>query len=240
MTYTISRYLGQLLAAGALVALAACSPSKPQTAAIITEDISLPDDVPAGAYTIDKAHTSLVFRIDHMSFSNFTGRFTRVDANLQLDPANLRGSSVQVTVDPTSIASDNAPDGFLGLLTSAEWLNTAQFQDITFRSTNVEQTVNVEKAISVLRITGDLTLHGVTRPIVLEATLNGGYAGHPMDPHARIGFSAHGTFKRSDFGVSIGLPPPGTTMGLGDDIDVVIETELSGPAWKRGDANTGA
>ena len=51
-------------------------------------------------------------------------------------------------------------------------------------------------------MTGDFTLHGVTRPVTLDATFNGGYAGHPMDPHARIGFSARGTFKRSDFGIA--------------------------------------
>jgi polyisoprenoid-binding protein YceI len=80
-----------------------------------------------------------------------------------------------------------------------------------------------------LRITGDFTLHGVTKPVVLNATYNGGYAGHPFDPHARIGFSATGKLKRSDFGVAYGIPAPGTTMGVGDDVDIVIETEFSGP-----------
>jgi polyisoprenoid-binding protein YceI len=52
-----------------------------------------------------------------------------------------------------------------------------------------------------------------------------------MDPNARIGFSVHGSFKRSLFGLSYGIPAPGTTMGVGDDVDVTIETELTGPAW---------
>jgi polyisoprenoid-binding protein YceI len=65
--------------------------------------------------------------------------------------------------------------------------------------------------------------------VVLEATFNGGYAGHPMDPHARIGFSAHGTFKRSEFGIGYGVPAPGTTMGVSDAVEVTIETEFSGP-----------
>jgi polyisoprenoid-binding protein YceI len=67
---------------------------------------------------------------------------------------------------------------------------------------------------------------------VLEASFNGGYAGHPMDPHARIGFSAHGVFKRSDFGISAGIPALGTTMGVGDEVNVTIEAEFSGPAWR--------
>jgi len=63
----------------------------------------------------------------------------------------------------------------------------------------------------------------------LNATLNGGYAGHPMDPRARIGFSAKGVLKRSDFGVAYGIPEPGSNMGVGDNVDVIIEAEFNGP-----------
>ena len=83
--------------------------------------------------------------------------------------------------------------------------------------------------LDTLRVRGDLTLQGVTRPIVLEATFNGGYAGHPMDPNARIGFSAQGTLKRSEFGIAQGIPAPGTTMGVSDEVNVVIEAEFTGP-----------
>jgi polyisoprenoid-binding protein YceI len=65
--------------------------------------------------------------------------------------------------------------------------------------------------------------------VILDVTYNGGYAGHPMDPHARIGFSAKGTFKRSDFGIAFGVPAPGTTMGVGDDVQIAIEAEFTGP-----------
>jgi polyisoprenoid-binding protein YceI len=79
------------------------------------------------------------------------------------------------------------------------------------------------------RIHGRLTLHGVTKPVVLEAKYNGGYAGHPYDPQARVGFSAQGTLKRSDFGVSFGLPAPGSSFGVGDEITVILESEFTGP-----------
>ena len=65
--------------------------------------------------------------------------------------------------------------------------------------------------------------------MVLDVTYNGGYPGHPMDPHARVGFSAKGSFKRSDFGIAYGVPAPGTTMGVGDEVQVAIEAEFSGP-----------
>jgi polyisoprenoid-binding protein YceI len=180
--------------------------------------------IPAGAYTIDKAHTSLSFRVSHLGFSNYTGRFEKVDAKLQFDPANPAASSITVNIDPRSIESDNAPAGFLDTLRGAQWLDTAKFPTMTYRSTKVTRTGDKK-----LRIEGDLTLHGVTRPVALDATFNGGYAGHPMDPHARIGFSAHGTFKRSDFGIAFGIPAPGTTMGVSDEVQVIIETEFSGP-----------
>jgi hypothetical protein len=72
--------------------------------------------VPAGAYTVDKLHTSLIFRVSHLGFSTYTGRFTRLDADLQFDPANLAASRVNVTIDPRSIEADNAPSGFLQTL----------------------------------------------------------------------------------------------------------------------------
>jgi polyisoprenoid-binding protein YceI len=109
-------------------------------------------------------------------------------------------------------------------LRGADWLDTAKHPRMTFRSMRVNLTGK-----QTFRIDGELTLHGVTRPVALEATYNGGYAGHPMDPNARIGFSARGHLKRSDFGVNAGIPAPGTTMGVSDDVEVIIEAEFSGP-----------
>jgi polyisoprenoid-binding protein YceI len=180
--------------------------------------------VPAGQYKADKAHTSLVFRVSHLGFSSFTARFTSVDVGLQFDPNRLPSSRVNVTVDPASINSDNAPNGFLDMLRGKQWLDTASFPKMTFSSKSIEQL-----DANNLRIHGELTLHGVTKPVTLDARYNGGYAGHPMDPHARVGFSAHGKFKRSDFGVDIGIPAPGSAMGVGDEVEVVVESELSGP-----------
>lgn len=180
--------------------------------------------VPKGAYTVDKAHTSLIFRVSHVGFSMYTGRFTGLDVKLDFDPENIAASRVNVTIDPRSIEADNAPAGFLQTLAGKDWLDADRFPQMTFRSKSVEST-----GAKTFRIRGELTLHGVTRPLALDARYNGGYAGHPFDPHARIGFSAHGTLKRSEFGVSYGIPAPGTTMGVGDQVEIAIETELSGP-----------
>jgi polyisoprenoid-binding protein YceI len=185
--------------------------------------------VPAGLYTLDKAHASLIFRVNHLGFSNYTARFKRFDAQLKFDPENLAASKVIVTVDANSLETDfpnPALVDFNAKLKGDEWLDVTRFPEIVFESKQIVVTVP-----NTMRVDGDLTLHGARRPITLEATFNGGYAGHPMDPHARIGFSARGTLKRSEFGITYGIPAPGTTMGVGDDVDVIVEVEFTGPPW---------
>ena len=132
-----------------------------------------------------------------------------------------------MTVDVDSLETD-FPDplklDFNAELRGEGWLDSAKYPQMTFTSRRV-----VSTGKSALRIDGELTLRGVTKPMTLNATYNGGYAGHPMDPQARIGFSARGRIKRSAFGVSAGIPAPGTTMGVGDDVEVIIEAEFRGP-----------
>jgi len=193
------------------LAVIACSRQEaPETAASAmrapdeqTALASAPMDAPAGAYAIDPHHSSLLFRLDHIGFSKYTGRFKSFDIQLQFDPENLAASSVAVTIDPRSLDVENPPAGFVAELLGAQWLDVDRFPSLTYRSTAVE-VIGPRQ----VKITGDLTLHGVTKPVVLEATLNGGYAKHPYEPQARIGFSARGTFKRSDFGIAYGIPEP--------------------------------
>ena len=208
----------------ALFALAAAA-SGSALAADVPAPATAP--VPAGAYTVDKAHTSLIFRVSHLGFSTYTGRFTRLDANLQFDPGNFAASRVSVIIDPRSIEADNAPSGFMQTLAGKDWLDAERFPEMSFRSKSVEVT-----GANTFRLRGELTLHGVTKPIVLEARYNGGYASHPYEPNARVGFSAQGKFSRSDFGVSLGIPAAGTTMGVGDEVAVTLESEFSGPAQR--------
>lgn len=216
----------------ALLILGACTKQQPATdtpASTAPAVDTTPVDVPAGTYTIDKSHASLIFRVDHLGFSNYTARFKQFDATLTFDPANLAASAVTVTVDPRSLETD-FPDpatlDFNAQLQGEQWLNSAQFPQMTWQSKSVD-VVGPRQ----MKIHGDLTLRGITKPVTLEATFNGGYAGHPMDPNARIGFSARGTLKRSDFGMSYGIPEAGSKMGVSDAVDVIIETEFSGPAW---------
>lgn len=234
--------MNRLLVFSLLAVFAACSkqepgPTTPTPAATESAAPVTPAkvDLPAGEYKLDKLHSSLLLRVSHLGFSNYVARFKTFDAQLQFDPNDHATASLSVTVDPKSLDVENPPAGFLDSLLGKDWLDTAQFPELTYRSTSVEVT-----GPNAMRITGDLTLHGVTKPVVLEATFNGGYDGHPMDPNARIGFSAHGAFNRSDFGITYGIPAPGTTMGVSDRVAVSIETEFSGPAYKPKEASSSA
>ena len=216
----------------ALLALAACSPQPvdkkteaPAAAPAATAELKPPKaDVPAGDYTLDKPHATVVFRVSHMGFSHYTAAFANIDAKLHFDQNNAAASTLEATIDPKSLTVSAPPAGFLEELTGPHFLDAATYPAITFKSTKIETT-----GPDTGKVTGDLTLHGVTKPLVLDVTYNGGYAGHPMDPHARVGFSAKGSFKRSDYGVAFGVPAPGTTMGVGDEVQVTIEAEFSGP-----------
>jgi len=181
---------------------------------------------PAGQYQIDKSHASLLLRVNHLGFSTYTTRFSRFDAELTFDPSNIPASKVVTTIDASSFEMDAAPQVCMDIMKGPQMLDTAKFPQIVFKSQRIRMT-----GAKSMEISGTLTLLGVTRPLVLTAAFNGGYPGLPnLDPHARVGFSAHGSFKRSDFGMGYAVPAPGTTMGVGDLIDFSIEAEFTGPA----------
>ncbi len=224
----------RLFTVTAVLALAAaCSPAEEQTktaetkteaAASAAAIVPVKTEAPAGVYKLDKTHASLIFRVNHIGFSNYTANFSKFDAELQFDPANPEKSSVTATIDPRSLVLNDPPAGFLDELLNPKWLDAAGHPQMIFRSTKVELT-----GANTARITGDFTMKGVTLPVTLDAAFNGGYAGHAYEPQARIGFSAKGSLLRASFGVKEGVPPPGSTMGVSDNVDFVIEAEFSGP-----------
>jgi polyisoprenoid-binding protein YceI len=181
----------------------------------------------AGTYALDPYHASLIFKVNHLGFSNYTARFTGFDATLELDPADPGAAELTATVDPASVETDfSDPEDldFNSVIAGPEFLDAEAFPQMSYRSTAVTLT-----GPNTATIDGELTLHGVTAPVALEATFNGGWAGIPQDPNARIGFSVHGTLMRSAFGVDYGVPEPGSNMGVGDAVEVIIEAEFTGP-----------
>lgn len=181
---------------------------------------------PKGTYKNDPSHSSLTFKILHMGLSNYTARFTRFDATLELDPANLKSSSVTVAIDPTSVKTDYTGD-FKAFHKDSpyktfdeeigrgeKYLDADKFGTISFKSTKVVQTAKG------LKITGDLTFLGVTKPVTLDASVVGSVEKHPFMGVAVVGFSATTVFKRSDWGMT------GTQAYLGDDVTIIFEGEF--------------
>jgi polyisoprenoid-binding protein YceI len=185
---------------------------------------SPPVAAPAGQYALDKSHASLILRVNHLGFSTYTTRFSRFEAELMFDPNNIPASKVVTTIDASSLEMDGAPQLCLDIVKGAQMLDTAKFPQIVFKSERIRMT-----GARSMEIAGTMTLHGVTRPLVLSATFNGGYPG----------FSAHGEFKRSDFGIGFGIPAPGSSFGVGDLISFSIETEFTGPALEAAAAPAG-
>ncbi|MEZ6028822.1 MAG: YceI family protein [Hyphomonadaceae bacterium] len=205
--------------------------SKRRTCSLMSPPVAAPAPVapdvsklPAGAYKLDPSHASVTFRVNHLGFSFYTGSFRKFDAELQLDPANPETATVSATINLSSLSVPTPPDGFVADLLGENWLGANITPQATFQSTSVEQT-----GPATADIHGDFTLKGVTKPVTFKATFNGGYEGHPQDPNARIGFSANGVIKRSDFGITLGIPGPGSTMGVFDEVAFDIEVEFTGP-----------
>lgn len=185
------------------------------------------EKIPAGAYTLDPAHSTFMFSVSHLGFSNFTGWFDSFTADLRLDPANPSAAMLSASVDPASLTIHAPPAGFQEELRGAQYLDAKQFPQIIFKSTAITM-----DGPNTAQVTGDLTLHGITKPVTLSMTYNGGYEGHVYEPRARIGFSARGVFKRSDFGIGGGVPKEGSNMGVSDEVRIMIEAEFIGPDMK--------
>ena len=191
------------------------------SAAAVGADIK----APKGTYKNDPFHSSLTFKIDHMGLSHYTARFTRFDATLDFDPA-LASSSVTVNIDPTSVRTDYSGDFKAAQKDSPyksfdeqiargdKFLNADKFSTITFKSTKVVQ------AGETLKVTGDLTFLGVTKPVTLLGSVVGSLEKHPFMGKGVVGFSATGTVKRSDWGMI------GTQSFLGDDVTIIFEGEF--------------
>ncbi len=149
--------------------------------------------VAAGKYAVEPKHTRIQFSVSHMGFTEWYGDFAGASGTLRLDPKRLETAKLEINIPTASVTTTNTT--LDGELKSADWFDAARFPNIHFVATKIERTAADRAAI-----TGDLTVHGVTRPAVLDARFNG--AGiNPLTKAYTIGFNATTTIKRSDFGV---------------------------------------
>jgi polyisoprenoid-binding protein YceI len=218
------------------LALVACSGPKPTAPVEAPVETAAPAAAPAepeviyapaGNYTLDKGHASVIWRVKHLGLSKYTARFTDFDAQIVYDPANPAASSVSAAINPASVKTDYPGDYKAGhadskfatwdedLAKNPNWFNSVAHPKITFTSTGVSKLTG-----STGTITGDLTFLGVTKPVTLDVTYNGTLAKPWMQGLNSVGFSAKTVLKRSDFGMTGGIPQ------LGDEVEVIIEAEF--------------
>jgi polyisoprenoid-binding protein YceI len=163
------------------------------------------------SYKIDPAHTAVVFIVNHVGFSNVIGRFDTVGGDVTFDKDAVEKSVVNVTIDTTSVDTNHAKRD--EHLRSPDFFNAKEFPKMTFKSTKIEKTGD-----KTGKLHGDLTMLGVTKPVVLDVTFNKDGVS-PASKLETAGFSARGTVKRTEFGMKYGAP------AIGDDIQLLIEIE---------------
>lgn len=180
--------------------------------------------VRAETYEIDASHSQVGFRIRHL-VGKVPGRFTSFSGTVEYASGKPKTWKVDATIDPASINTDNEKRD--GHLKSADFFDVEKFPTMTFKSTKV---TNVKGDAAKLH--GDLTMHGVTKPVVLDLEIGG----TTKDPwgNTRTGFSAAGTINRKDFGIVWNKALDAGGVMLGDDVAITLDIEavLKAPAKK--------
>jgi polyisoprenoid-binding protein YceI len=168
--------------------------------------------VRAGDYKLDKSHAKILWSVSHFGFSTYTGEFTDFDARLTLDPARPERSRLTATIATPSVATHN--DALDTHLRSADFFDAAAHPTATFVSTEVRPT-----GPRTADVVGNFTLRGVTRPLTLAVVFNA--AGDNMAGTYTAGFSATGTIRRSEYGMTYAVP------AVGDEIELRISGEFN-------------
>lgn len=210
-------FVGRSDTAPAAAAANSGAPS-PVAAAIATgADTSRnPADAPAGAYTLDSRHASVVWRIRHLGLGLYTARFDTIAGSLNFDPQNPANSSVNVTIAANSVSTGllnrDGQRAFDGEIQGA--LGAAANPNITFVSRSIQVT-----GPSTGLITGDLTLNGQTHPVTLEASFHGGRFVQLRQKH-QLAFSGRTVINRSQWGVT------NWSMFTGDEVEILVDAEF--------------
>ena len=206
-----------IAAAVALAAPALAQMTAPVTAPVVrpaggTLDVS---KIVAGTYAVDTNHTQVGWEANHLGFNNYYGIFGGATGSLTIDPAKPSAASVSIDIPLSAVATTR--QGLTDHLMKADFFDVVKTPIATFRSTRV--TVDGTKA----KIAGNLTLRGVTKPIVLDAHFTGAGT-NPMNKKATIGFEGTAVIKRTDFGIMYGLP------GVGEMVHLRISAAFEKPA----------
>lgn len=179
------------------LALATAVPVLAQTPPTTVPGAPVASRVKAGTYKVDPAHTQVAWTVNHLGFNAYHGLFGDPTGTLTLDPARPAAAALSIDIPINRLASTS--DKLNEHLLSADFFDMAKYPTARFVSTKVQVKG------TTARITGNLTLHGVTKPVVLDARFIGA-GDNPMTKVPTIGFEATTAIKRSDFGISYGVP----------------------------------
>ena len=174
-----------------------------------------PSLAPSGRYRVVRDHTQVIFSIMHLGLSPYFGRFAGATGTLTFNPLDPRKSSVSVDFDPKTAST--LTDVLSRQLCGEDVFNCAKYPKISFRSTSVTKTSDNSGDI-----VGNLTIAGVTKPVTLHATFNGGMQGPLGQNNYQLGFSAETTLKRSDFGLTKMIWAP----TVSDEVKLLIAAEF--------------
>ncbi|MGA8576705.1 MAG: YceI family protein [Candidatus Cybelea sp.] len=166
-------------------------------------------------YTLDRAHSTVEFVVRHLMIARVRGRFTAVDGHVELTSGNDLPRAIDATIEAASI--DTREDQRDAHLRSADFFDVEKYPTLTFRSTRIEGTPEQ------FTIGGELTIHGVTREVSLKAT----FEGRANDPWGgvRIGYAAHTTINRKDFGLNWNAALETGGVLVGDDVRIELNIE---------------
>ncbi len=187
--------------------------SKFIAAGLISSALMFAPTIQAGEkFGFDNTHTSIMFSINHFGFSDVSGKFLKYTGGLDFDRKDPTKSKVNIDIDVASIDTDVAP--LDEHLRAKDFFDVANHPSMKFESTKIKKTGKDQYAM-----TGNLSLHGVTKPVTLNVTLNKA-ADNPFTKKPALGFKASGVIKRSEFGVSAYVP------NVSDEVKIKIDTEL--------------
>ncbi|MFO1238335.1 MAG: YceI family protein [Alphaproteobacteria bacterium] len=172
-----------------------------------------PSLAPAGDYRADKAHTRVIWQVSHLGTSLYTGWFKTFDIALSFDPNAPEKSALTATVDPASVFT--LDPAFDAKIAGPEFFDAAKYPEMTFVSTSATRTGEASGTIA-----GDLTFHGVTRPVTFDVVFRGGMMS-PLGDVYVLGFRATAVIRRSEFGAGAYVD-----LGVGDEVTLTIEGEL--------------
>jgi polyisoprenoid-binding protein YceI len=169
----------------------------------------------AQTWTVDKAHSRIGFNVTHLSVAELGGTFNSIDGKITSSKPDFTDASVEFSADINSINTDNEQRD--KHLQSPDFFDAEKFPKLTFKSTSWKKVADKKYKVS-----GDLTMHGVTKPVVLDVVLNG-TSTNPMSKKTIAGFKISGVVKRSEFGVAPSMP----AAMLSDEVTLQASTEFA-------------